>query len=526
MKRTALRSLGSFLAFWAFLTLGVAYGQGDRGTLAGTVTDPSGASIPEATVTITNSSTGFSHVARTGSAGEYRVPLIPMGTYSVTVEHPGFRKSETAGVVVNINTLVSLNVQLVVGAAAETVVVTSAAPLLSEEGSNLGKVMTNEQINELPLSLGGGPRSTYAFIPLLPGVTTANGDRIAGGLIQGSSILMDGAESMSQRRNDEGMNGVSVEAIQEFKVQSSSYSAEFGRLSNGVVNFGLKSGTNNFHGTAFDFFRNEYFDANSASWSPAKKGARRQDNPGVSFGGPILKDKLHFFTAYEYSYWINPQPTNLVTVPTDAIRSGDFRNYKDSSGRMIPIFDPYDATGNLITDQTQRQPMQCNGVYNMICPNRISSAIINKLQSMLPTPELTTSNDRDNNYRAIAQTKNKQNVFSIKGDYAATAKDRLAFSFGRTFNPPYPSLGPVAGVPTSNFGSDSMIRYYRFNEDHIFTNNLVNHFTFGFDQRRIFEGGAGLTDISDSTRDSVQFPGTDSRQGLQHGAISELISST
>lgn len=521
MKRNALRSLGSLFALWAFLLLGVAYGQGDRGTLAGTVTDSSRAAISGATVTVRSSSTDFTKVAQTDSSGEYRMPVIPMGTYTVTVEHPGFNKWESQDVVININTLVTLDAQMVVGATSETVVVTAAPPLLSEEGSNLGKVMTNQQISELPLSLGGGPRSTYAFIPLLPGVTTANGDRIAGGLLQGSSILMDGAESMSQRRNDEGMNGVSVEAIQEFKVQSSSYSAEFGRLSNGIVNFGLKSGTNNFHGSAFDFFRNEYFDANTNSWSPSRKGATRQDNPGVSFGGPILKDKLHFFTAYEYSYWVNPQPTNLVTIPTADIRNGDFRNYKDSNGRMIPIYDPFDASGNLITDQTQRQPMQCNGVYNMICPNRISSTIIGKLQSMLPAPQLATSNDRDNNYRAIAQTKNKQNVFSIKGDYAATAKDRLAFSFGRTFNPPYPELGPVAGVPTSNFGSDSLIRYYRFNEDHIFTNNLINHFTYGFDQRHIFEGGAGLTDISDATRDSVQYPGTDSRQGIQHGAITE-----
>jgi hypothetical protein len=459
------------LAFWALLFTGAAYGQGDRGSLAGTVTDASKAAIQGALVSVSNTSTGYIQSTQTGTSGDFRFSSVPMGIYTVKVEHPGFSKWETAEVVVNINTLVSLNVQLTVGAASETVVVTGAPPLLSEEGSNLGKVMTNEQISELPLSLGGGPRSTYAFIPLLPGVTTANGDRIAGGLIQGSSILMDGAESMSQRRNDEGMSGVSVEAIQEFKVQSSSYSAEFGRLSNGIVNFGLKSGTNTFHGTAFDFFRNEYFDANSSSWSPAAKGQRRQDNPGFSFGGPILKDKLHFFTAYEYSYWVNPQPTGLVTVPTADIKKGDFRNYKDGSGRMIPIFDPFDAQGNLITDQTLRQPMQCDGVYNVLCPNRISSTIINKLQAMLPDPEITTTNDRDNNYRQVAQTKNKQNVFSIKGDYVVSPKDTLAFSFGRTFNPPYPNIGPVAGVPTSGFGSDSMIRYYRFNEDHIFTNN-------------------------------------------------------
>lgn len=522
MRKTMLRPVVWTWALLVLLLPGVAWSQGDRGTLTGTVTDSTGAAIPAATITVANSNTGFRQVAQSGAQGDYRVSLIPIGTYAVTVEHPGFRNWVSDHVTININTTVSLDVQMTVGTASETVTVNSAPPLLSEEGTNLGKVMTNQQIMELPLSLGGGPRSTYAFVSLTPGVSTPGGSpRIAGGLIQGSSVLMDGAESMSQRRNDDGMSGVSVEAIQEFKVQTSSYSAEFGRLSNGIINFGLKSGTNNFHGTVFDFYRNEYFDANSSSWSPQPKGARRQNNPGFSLGGPILKNKLYFFTAYEYAYWVNPKPTNLVTVPTPAIRSGDFRNYKDASGNMIPLFDPFDAAGNLITDQTQRQPLQCNGVYNVICPNRIKSPIVNRLQSMLPAPEIATSNDRDNNYRAIAQTKNKQNVFSIKGDYTATSKDRMSFSFGRTFNPPYPSLGPFTGVPTSNFGSDSLIRYYRFNEDHIFTQNLINHFTFGFDQRRIFEGGPGLTDISDSLRDSVQYPGTASRQGLQHGAITE-----
>lgn len=522
VRNTFTQVFYGVLCLVSLLTGISAYAQGDRGSIAGTITDPTGAAVPNATITLRSLGTGNTQTTQSGQGGDYRLPFISIGSYSVTVEKAGFRKWESTDVMVNINTLVELDVHLTVGSTSETVVINDAPPLLSGEGLNLGKVMNNKQIMDLPLSIGGGSRSTYAFIPLTPGVTTAGGNpRIGGGLIQGTSILLDGAESMSQRRNDEGMNGVSVEAIQEFKVQSSSYSAEFGRLSNGIVNFGLKSGTNQFHGTAFDFYRNEYFDANNSSWVPQKKGARRQNNPGYSLGGPIFKDKLFFFSAYEYAYWINPQPTNLVTIPTDAIRTGDFRNYKDASGRVIPIFDPYDVNGNLIADDTQRQPMQCNGVYNVICPNRITSAIVNKLQSMLPEPELSSDNDRDNNYRAIAQTKNKSNVFSIKGDYNIGPKDRVSFSFGRSFNPPYPTIGPVAGVPTSNFGSDSLIRYYRWNEDHIFTDHLINHFTFGLDQRHIYEGGAGLSTVTDALRDSVQFPGTASRQGLQHGAITQ-----
>lgn len=503
----------------------MALAQGDRGTIGGMIIDPSGAVVPGANIVAKNLGTGITQTTQSGSAGEYRIPFVPIGTYSVTVEHPGFRTWQSTNVVVNINTLVTVDVHLSLGAAEATVTVTATPPLISEEGLNLGKVMDNKLIMDLPLSIGGDARNTMSFVALTPGVTTAGDLRIGGGLINGTSILLDGAESMSQRRNDSGMNGISVEAIQEYKVQSSSYSAEFGRLSNGIVNFGLKSGTNQFHGDAFDFFRNEYFDANASSWAPQKKSQRRQDNPGFSVGGPVLKDKLFFFTAYEYAYRVNPQPTNLVTVPTARIRQGDFTNYRDGNGDLIPLFDPFDANGNLIQDPTQRPVMQCNGVVNVICPSRISSQIVNTLQAMLPQPDPNllagNTSDRQNNYRAIAQTKGKSNRFSIKLDYNPFPKDRLSFSFSRSFNPPYPNLGPFAGVPTNGFGSDTLLRFFRINENHVFTSNLANQFTFGFDQRHIFEGGPGLSIVTDQMRNSVLYPGMQSRQGIKSGALTQ-----
>lgn len=523
--RTRLTAFLILLAVALPLVGGIAYAQSDRGSIGGTILDPSAAVVPGAKVTATNLGTGLTQTTQSGSGGDYRVPFVPIGIYSVTVEHPGFNTWQSTNVVVNVNTSVTVDAHLSIGTAATTVTVTDAPPLISEEGLNLGKVMNNKLIMDLPLSIGGDARNTMSFVALTPGVTTAGDLRIGGGLINGTSILLDGAESMSQRRNDSGMNGISVEAIEEFKVQSSSYSAEFGRLSNGIVNFGLKSGTNRFHGTAFDFFRNEYFDANSSSWSPQKKSRRRQDNPGFSVGGPVLKNKLFFFTAYEYAYRVDPQPTNLVTIPTSRIRNGDFTNYRDGNGDLIPLFDPIDANGNLIQDPNKRPVMQCNGVINVICPSRINSQIVTTLQSMLPQPDPSllagNTSDRQNNYRAIAQTKGKSNRFSFKIDYNPFPKDRLSFSFARSFNPPYPNLGPVAGVPTRGFGSDSLLRFVRINEDHAFTSNLANQFTFGFDQRRIFEGGPGLSTVTDQLRDSVLFPGMQSRQGVKHGALTQ-----
>ncbi len=377
----------------------------NTGTITGTVTDPSGAAVPDAVITVKNVNTGLTQTVRTASDGIYNALYLPAGTYNVTTEKAGFRKSEAANLVVNVNTVVRLDLQLTVGAIEQVMEVTAEAPLLDMQGTNLGKVLPARAISDLPLFIGGGLRANLAFVILTPGVIGSSGNpRIAGGLLDGQSEQLDGAEANSERRNDPSMNGVSVEGMQEFKVQSGAYSAEFGRTSNGVINWVTKSGGNDVHGSGFVFNRNEVFNARGFTFVASKRPIVRTWNPGGSFGGPIYipkvydgRNKAFFFFAYEKAMTRNGQSTSLTTLVVDEYRIGDMRRNVNSSGNTIPLYDPFDASGNIIADATKRPRMQCNGVLDVICPERIDSMAKTAI-AMLPHPDDPTKITQ--NYRS------------------------------------------------------------------------------------------------------------------------------
>ena len=325
----------------------------DRGSLRGTVTDQSNAAVPEASVTARNTETNLTQTVNTIGDGTFTILYLPVGNYNVTVEKRGFKKYEISNITVDVNSVVPINVSLSVGAVNQSVEVTAAAPLLEVTGANLGKVVPTRAIMDLPLSIGGGIRTNMSFVILTPGVIGSSGNpRIGGGMLDGQSEQLDGAESQSERRNDPAMNGISVEGVEEFKVQSSSYSAEYGRTSDGVINWATKSGTNELHGDWFTFGINEFFNARGYTFTPTERPVNRQWNNGGTIGGPVYiprvydgRNKAFFFFAYErYDQRIG-RSTSLVTVPIDAWRNGDFRTLVDSSGKMIPIYNPYAATG-------------------------------------------------------------------------------------------------------------------------------------------------------------------------------------
>ena len=491
---------------------GTALAQ-DRGTIIGAVTDSTGAVVPAAQVTAKNLNTGLTQSVTTGSDGLYNFLYLPVGTYSVITEKTGFHRAEASKVVVNVNTTVRLDIQLTVGGIEQTVEVTAATPLLSTEGANLGKVVPTQAIQDLPLFIGGGLRSTMAFIILTPGVIGDQGNpRIGGGLLDGQSELLDGAEAQSERRNDPGFVGVSVEGLQEFKVQSSGYSAEFGRTSNGVINFATKSGTNELHGSAFMFLRNEAFNARGSTFGPGARSINRQTTPGGSIGGPIYipkvfdgRNKAFFFFSVEQADYKGGRPSNLITVPINEFRNGDFRKYTDANGNMIPLYDPIDANGNIITDAFARPRLQCNGVLNVICPERISP-IAKILQSKLPQPDDPTK--AFNNTRNMDNPASNPNVYSIKGDYVFSDKNRVSVLLSRFWSPGIGKIGPVIGIPSQNWASDVRINYQRINHDYVIKPNLIHHLTVGFNQRNIIENPDNINNVDDAYRQAVQIPGT------------------
>lgn len=209
----------------------------DRGVITGTVMDSSGAVLPATRVTLLNPATGQKQSVDSNSEGSYTFLSLTAGRYSVTAEKNGFRKAEAAGVQVQVNTTTRLEIPMQLGAVQETVQVESTLPLLQTDRSGLGTVVENKAIQQLPLFINGGLRSNIAFTSLAPGVTmnlqsdpdtTGGAPRIAGGQANGASLLVDGGEAMSERRNDPQMRVVSAEAVEEFKVQTSAYSAELG----------------------------------------------------------------------------------------------------------------------------------------------------------------------------------------------------------------------------------------------------------------------------------------------------------
>src|SRR5207248_554453 len=348
-------NLRKLLAFTVVFVLGFALhtarAQSVYGTIAGTITDSSGAAIANATVTLTNLGTGEKHTMEASPSGQYTFVNILPGRYRVEGEKSGFKKVVREPVVVEIESGLRVDLVLQVGAQTETVEVTGEAPLLQPETQSLGQVVEGRLVTESPLN----GRNPLALVALVPGVVPqgspsggnysggssvganpfALGDfQIGGGQAGQSQILLDGVAT-----NGAYLNIVTVvptqDAIQEFKVQTNNLGPEYGRFAGGVINLATKSGTNSFHGSAYEFLRNKVFDAND--FFSARFGlpvpAFTQNQFGVNVGGPVIKNKLFFFSSYE-GYRLRKGSTLTNSVPTLAERNGDF------SASGFPIYDP------------------------------------------------------------------------------------------------------------------------------------------------------------------------------------------
>lgn len=483
----------------------LAFAQ-DRGTITGTITDSSGAAVPSAALVLTNPATGISQKAASGPDGTYNFLYLPVGKYSLTVEQQGFQKASVPSIVVNVATTTRVDVPLQVGATQQTVEVQGAAPLLQADRSDLGRVVDNKAIQQLPLFANGGLRSNIAFTLLTPGVQgtitsdpdqTGGAPRVAGGDAYGNSMLVDGGEAMSERRNDPQMRLVSAEGIQEFRVQSGAYSAEYGRSSNGVFNYSTKSGTNALHGSLFAVNRNNALNAKGFFYgkAPSVPTVHNQNLQAASVGGPVYipkvydgRNKAFFFFSGERSRAKDVPTPGLISIAIQDFRNGDFRRYVNSSGNMVPLYDPFDANGNIIADASKRQRMQCNGVLNVICPERINP-VAKAIHAKLPLPDMpdvvfSNTYSRVNGSRTPGEN---QGVYAWKGDFNATDKFRFNGMFSKQYFNGYPLVGPIPGPISEGFQEFGNFKYARFNTDYIARPTLLNHFTFGYNQRDLGE---------------------------------------
>jgi hypothetical protein len=493
-----------------------AFAQSDNGSIVGTVTDQTGAVLPNAAVTVTNLQTGLKFSATSNESGEFRVLTVPRGDYQAEVGAQGFQ-SQTVKFSVLVSSTQTLEFKLEAGAATQTVTVTSAAPLVNTSNATIGSVISGEQVTDLPLN----GRNFTALALLAPGVTRGSyGDAASGvngnsetfrnnesggaslsvnGLRpQADNYLLDGLDD-----NDSLTNTIlifpNIDATQEFKIDTSIAPAEYGRAGGAIVASSIKSGSNQFHGSAFEFYRSGNFDANpsyrflGAAASPNPPFNRNQ--PGFSVGGPIIKDHLFAFGDYQAFREVQPINPYFVTVPTALMRTGDFSellatspNFDTQNGPSVDsqFSEPYclihAGVNNYVKNGQLYNPATCTPIAN----NNIGAAGIAMNQAAInyfnayPAP---TRTGVVNNFLAHEQQFTHYNTFDVRLDWNATPKDVafVRFSYDNSAFTKTPELGTLP----SGFGTGSSYlhgRSYALGYTHTFTPSLVNELLVGYNR--------------------------------------------
>jgi hypothetical protein len=496
------------VAFLVFLTVGTTLAQSDRGAIAGSVLDKSGAGIGSATVTATGADTGLVYKATTSDTGAYSIQNMALGRYNLTVSAPAFKTVNETGILVQINNTSSVDVTMEPGEVTQSITVLADTPTLQTETSDVGTIVDTRQIIELPLSLGGQGvlRAPEAFVFLTPGTTgpgsndSSNGvfeAKLGGGQNFGNEVILDGA---STARADSGsafdQTAPSVEALQEFKVTTSTVPAEFGRTSGGVESFATKSGTNTYHGTAYDLFRNE--DLNANSWfndlQHQPRNLDRKNDYGGTFGGPVWvpklyngRDKTFFFFSWE-QYRQTQGSTNTSTVPTDAERAGDFSSLlgaplQDANHNNIinpcdgstifqgQIFDP--TTTKTVNGQQCRTAFPGNKIPTI-------STVAQNILKLIPEPTIKGASQENfilNSNNPVLTT-----TMSIRIDQNLGVKSKLFFSYSSRDNE---SLNGSPSLPNpldTTFFSSFFTHYVRVGWDYFFSPTLLNHLNVGLNR--------------------------------------------
>ncbi len=409
----------------------VLLAQQGRGTIQGVVTDQTGAIAGGVAVKVTNIDTNVTVNTQTNGEGYFLATNLNVGSYSVSAERAGFRKALRTGIVLQVDQRAQIDFRLELGQVAETVEVKAEAPLLDTGNSAVGKVIDNRRVLELPLN----GRSALALTLLTPSVksnagptNSGFGDRgiqlssisINGGPNSMNSQLLDGSNNIQSYIGEVAINP-GVDAVEEFKVQSGSLSAEYGFSAGGVINMVTKSGTNQFHGTAYEFLRNDKVDARNTF--AATKPPFRYNQFGASAGGRMIRDKTFFFGNWE-RYYYRRAAAQVGSYPTPLQHGGNFSDLFDNSGKLIPIYDPATTSTN-----AAGQPTRELFPGNLIPANRIDP-VAAKINDFYPLPNRTPTNTftNANNYGRLSGEARFSQQLTLKGDHRVSEKNSM---FGR-----------------------------------------------------------------------------------------------
>jgi len=505
--------------------------QVDTGSILGTVTDASGAVLGGATVTLTNEGTAATLSTTVDSDGSYKFTPVRIGNYKITATSQGFQTTEQKNIAVNVGASVVVNFTLKPGAVTETVEVTTTTPVLETQDASVGQVVNSRNVNNLPLNgrnftflaqLSAGVNSPQADTRgnAASGAFAANGSRPAQ-----NNYLLDGIDNNSD--TVDFLNGTNfvvlppVDAIQEFKVQTTNFSAEYGRSGAAVLNATIKSGTNSFHGAGWEFFRNDKLDAADyfeRVGNTTKKGELRLNQFGVAIGGPVIKNKVFFFGDYEGLRRRQGAP-HTGSVPTDLERSSGYTNFQeiitgqtgtqtDLLGRTMPtgtILDP--ATTRAVAGGFVRDPFgtcpastttytlaACN--LNILPAGRLDANAI-KLLDLYPAP---INGALKSNFTTSPAISENRNAFDTRLDLNLSDKNQIFYRFSYVDDPQFiPGIfgGVADGGGFQEGPQTALAQQSALAWTHVFSPTLVNVARAGLNYLHTTRVSPAANDLSD-----------------------------
>jgi hypothetical protein len=511
-----------------------AWAQSTGGRIIGRVADPTGAVLSGVKVALVNEATGVGQETQTNSTGDYGFPQATVGTYRLEFDLAGFKKAVQRGVVLDLNQVITLNMIMQIGETKEIVEVTSEAPLVDTTSTQLGAVMDQRQVSTLPLNA----RDTYQLLQLQPGVQGVGGSDLFYGSNQSGAVSVNGGRGRSNNFNVNGGDGndlfVNSPAIQptpdsiaEFRVLSNTFDAEYGRNSGAVINVVTKSGTNQWHGSVYEFLRNQAF--NAKGYLDLRRADDKQNQFGGTFGGHIKKDRTFFFASYEGRRVVHGISSDPVVVPTAAERAGNF------SGTP---FDPKAVVGTQtfadILNARCGAGATVGASYLTLFPNSViptncfDPAAVGILQSFVPCPNAdptcTNLANADSLFRAIPNEDSHENQFTVKIDHRINEKQSLSLYYylNDSFDAqPFTRFQAATPNLLPGFGNNNATRSQQVNLSHTWTINTTTvneaRFTYFREAQGTFlhpQRTNLVTDSCGSAAAAVCFTGTSDTPGV------------
>src|SRR5690242_1005196 len=521
----------------------VIVAQSDRGTITGTVADPAGAVVPNAPIEARNSQTGAAFQAASSETGNFTLAQLPVGTYEISVAVAGFKKYVRQNITVGVAQTVRVDIALEVGSATESVTVSELSSLLKTESGEVSTTVGAQRMIDLGgLGIGGtastsqGLRTYLSEIGLVPGASAPGSGFIFGVRVNGSPngtqrTIIDGADSTNQINSVQAGTGASMDAMQETAIQTSNFAAEFGQVGGGLFNITMRSGTNQYHGTGYDYLVNEAFNA-STPFTNALPRTRRNDY-GFNLGGPVWipkvyngKDKTFFYynrEQYREFYVVND---TAITVPTAAYRAGNFATAitgrsagNDPLGRAMlegMIFDP--KSQRAVGGQQIRDQFASN-----LIPLAQQDKVALAVQALIPNPTNATATSQ--NYLPSFPNDRVTTNESVKLDHQLTPKIKLSGTWltNATGTQYSQSLNSSEGFPaiiTQTRGSFSRSMNWRFNFDETISPTMLWHIGIGSLQY-LLDDHSPTNDFKDSSIGLTGVP----NPGGRFPAISGLCAS-